>query len=172
VLDLGAPGIALTPIARGVQFDMDGDGIADRMAWTAGDDGILAFDLDRSGTIQSGKEIISPWFAGGNFADSLAALETLDGNGDGRIDAHDADFGGLVAWQDANRDGVSDAGELYGLADLGITGIALDATPLDGYLDGQMLLAQGTFSRVDGSTGDFVEVAFEWRAGQHHDFLM
>ena len=87
VLDLGAPGISLTPIEQGVQFDMDGDGIRDRMAWTAGEDGILAFDLDRSGTIQSGKEIVSPWFAGGNFADSLAALATLDGNHDGRIDA-------------------------------------------------------------------------------------
>jgi hypothetical protein len=131
-----------------------------------------AFDLDRSGTIQSGKEIVSPWFAGGNFADSLAALATLDGNRDGRIDAHDADFGRLVVWQDLNHDGVSDPGELYGLADLGITGIALEATPLDGYADGQALLAQGTFSKADGGTGEFVEVAFDWRAGHHHDFLM
>ena len=162
------PGISLTPIEQGVQFDMDGDGIRDQMAWTAGEDGILAFDLDRSGTIQSGKEIVSPWFSGGNFADSLAALATLDGNHDGRIDAHDADFGKLLVWQDLNHDGVSDPDELYGLADLGITGIALAATPLDGYLDGQMLLAQGTFSRADGGTGEFVEVAFDWRAGQHH----
>ena len=166
VLDLGAPGISLAPIERGVRFDMDGDGIRDRMAWTAGEDGILAFDLDRSGTIQNGKEIVSPWFAGGNFADSLAALATLDGNHDGRIDAHDADFGNLLVWQDANHDGVSGADELYGLADRGITGIALAATPLDGYLDGQMLLAQGTFSRADGGTGEFVEVAFDWHAGR------
>ena len=87
VLDLGTPGISLTPIEQGVQFDMDGDGIRDQMAWTAGEDGILAFDLDRSGTIQNGKEIVSPWFAGGSFADSLAALATLDANHDGRIDA-------------------------------------------------------------------------------------
>jgi hypothetical protein len=177
VLDLGAPGISLAPIEQGVQFDMDGDGIRDHMAWTAGDDGILAFDLDRSGTIQSGKEIVSPWFAGGNFADSLAALATLDGNHDGRIDAHDADFGELLVWQDVNHDGVSDPGELYGLTDLGITGIALDATPLDGCLDDQMLLAQGTFSRANGGTGDFVEVAFDWYSGRidpHHqtDFLV
>ena len=172
VLDLGNAGISLTPIEQGVQFDMDGDGIRDRMAWTAGEDGILAFDLDGSGTIQSGKEIVSPWFAGGNFADSLAALATLDGNRDGRIDAHDADFGNLLVWQDVNHDGVSDPDELYGLADRGITGIALDATPLDGYLDGQMLLAQGTFSKADGGTGEFVEVAFDWRAGQHQEFLV
>ena len=32
----------------------------------ASDDGILAFDLDRSGAIHGGKEIVSPRFAGGN----------------------------------------------------------------------------------------------------------
>ena len=77
-----------------------------------------------------------------------------------------------MVWRDLSHDGVSDPGELYGLTDLGITGIALDATPMDGYADGQTLLAQGTFSKADGSTGEFVEVAFDWRAGQHHDFLV
>ncbi len=52
-------------------------------------------------------------------------LETLDTNRDGKIvsfparlrhDASDADFGNLRVWQDANEDGVCDAGELKTLA--------------------------------------------------------
>ncbi|MDB5602987.1 MAG: hypothetical protein JWN71_5031, partial [Xanthobacteraceae bacterium] len=161
VLDLGNPGIALTSLEGGVQFDVNGDGVTDQVAWTAGDDGILAFDVDGSGKIENGTEIFSPYFAGGNYVDGLEALATLDSNHDGKIDSADADFAKLTVWQDVNHDGVSEAGELKSLADLGITGISLDATPTDGYLDGQKLLAQGTFTNADGTTGNFVEVDFD-----------
>ena len=57
------------------------------------------------------------------------------------------------------------AGELSSLAALGITTINLDATPADGDIDGQALLTQGSFSYADGTTGTFVEVAFETALG-------
>ena len=96
---------------------------------------------------------------------SLAALATLDDNGDGVIDSGDAAFGSLQVWQDLDHDGVSDAGELKSLADHGITGINLDATPVDGTVDGQQIAAEGTFNKADGSSGTFVEVAFETALG-------
>ena len=37
------------------------------------------------------------------------------------------------------------------LADLGITGIELDATPVDGDIDGQQVVAEGTFHYADGT---------------------
>ena len=40
VLDLGAPGISFTSVSNGVSFDINGDGVADQVAWTAGNDGI------------------------------------------------------------------------------------------------------------------------------------
>ena len=110
-------------------------------------------------------EIFSPYFAGGEYEGSLAALASLDANGDGLINAGDSAFGRLSVWQDLDHDGVSDAGELTGLAALGITGINLGATPVNGYLDGQELLSQGTFNYTDGSTGDYVEVGFETELG-------
>ena len=62
ILDLGAPGLAFSGLADGVTFDINGDGVADQMAWTAGEDGILALDLDGYGTIDNGTEIFSPVF--------------------------------------------------------------------------------------------------------------
>ena len=161
ILDLGAPGLDFSGILDGVSFDINADGLPDQMAWTVGEDGILALDVDGNGLIDNGSEIFSPAFAGGEHAGSLAALASLDANGDGLIDSGDSAYGSLKVWQDLNHDGVSDAGELTGLAALGITGINLGATPVDGYLNGQQLLSQGTFNYADGSTGSFTEVGFE-----------
>src|SRR6185295_18844060 len=120
IVDLSAHGISL---GSTVQFDMNGDGQPHTIAWTSGQDGVLVMDLDGSGAIESGQEIFSPIFAGGTFAHALEALATLDSNGDGVLDAGDAQFANLRVWVDANSDGVTDAGELLSLADLGITSI-------------------------------------------------
>jgi Ca2+-binding RTX toxin-like protein len=162
ILDLNHDGITLSSLTDGVPFDINGDGVRDQIAWTAnGNDGILAMDLDGSGKIESGKEIFSPAYDGGNFADGLAALATLDSNHDGKIDAADAAYGKLLVWQDANHNGVSDPGELASLADHGITSISLDAAAGTGQINGQAIAANGTFTNADGSTGNFVEVAFD-----------
>ena len=159
VLDLGAPGISFTSLGNGVQFDMNGDGQLDQIAWTTGQDGMLAYDLNGSGAIENGKEVFSPNFDQGGYANALAALASLDSNRDGVIDSADPAFANLLVWQDQNHDGVSDAGELKSLADLGITGISLNATASSGTIDGQELLAEGTFTYADGQTGDYVIVA-------------
>ena len=75
------------------------------------------------------------------------------------IDSADPAFANLLVWQDQNHDGVSDAGELKSLADLGITGISLNATASSGTIDGQELLAEGTFTYADGQTGNYVMAA-------------
>jgi len=165
ILDLNHDGIALSSLRDGVQFDINADGVKDHMAWTAGHDGILAIDLDGSGRIENGTEIFSPDFAGGHFADGLAALAALDGNHDGRIDSTDAAFGKLLVWQDLNHNGVSEAGELTSLTSHDIASISLDAGASNGEIDGQAILANGTFNYTDGSTGNFVEVAFDVRHG-------
>ena len=159
VLDLGTPGISFTSVTNGVSFDINGDGIKDQVAWTAGNDGFLAYDVNGSGTIENGAELFTPNFAGGNYASGLAALKSLDANADGLINSADANFSKLLVWQDSNHNGVADAGEMSSLADNGITAINLDATPTDGSIDGQGLQAQGTFSYANGTTGTFVEVA-------------
>ena len=166
VLDLGNSGLAFTSSANGVQFDINGDGAKDQVAWTAnGEDGILALDVNGSGKIENGSELFTPGFAGGHFANGIAALASLDANHDGVIDSHDPAFSQLVVWQDANHNGVSDAGELTKLSDLGIKSIDLGTTAGTGSIDGQHVAATGTFTYVDGSKGSFAEVDFDTTLG-------
>ena len=165
ILDLGTLGISFSSLNNGVSFDINGDGTRDQVAWTASNDGILAYDLNGSGTIDNGTELFTPNFAGGNFSSGLAALKSLDSNGDGVINSVDANFGNLLVWQDLNHDGISDAGELSTLTNHGITAITLDATPTDATVDGQQLQAQGSFTYADGKTGTFVEVALDTTFG-------
>ncbi|WP_105403109.1 cadherin-like domain-containing protein [Neorhizobium sp. T7_12] len=160
ILDLDRNGFAFTSVDDGVKFDIDADGHKDQVAWTK-TDGILAYDVDGNGKIDNGSEIFTPNFAGGTHAGGVAALSTLDVNHDGKIDASDTGFDKLLVWQDANGNGVSDEGELKGLNDYGITGISLDADSAEGYIDGQSLFAEGSFTYADGSTGSFVEVGFD-----------
>ncbi len=155
VLDLGDQGITFTGLENGVSFDINADGVgATRCAWTTGEDGILALDVNGNGTIDSGAEIFSPYFAGGDYASSLAALASLDSNGDGVMDANDAQFANLTVWQDVNHDGISQANELSSLAGHGITSIDLQATPADSTIDGQEVVSEGTFTTADGTPRD------------------
>ncbi|MEK1894684.1 MAG: type I secretion C-terminal target domain-containing protein, partial [Rhizobium sp.] len=165
ILDLDHNGVALTSLDHGVQFDINADGHKDQIAWTAGADGILALDVDGNGKIDNGSEIFSPHFAGGTYVDGLAALSTLDSNHDGKIDAADEAFSKLTVWQDLNHNGISDSGELSSLADHAISSISLDATASNSEINGQSILADGSYTLTDGSTGHFVEVAFDTTLG-------
>ena len=160
VLDLGAPGISFSSVSNGVSFDINGDGVKDQVAWTTGNDGILAYDVNGSGTIENGSRAFHAQFCRRKLCQRTGgAGKSLDTNADGLINSADANFGKLLVWQDSNHNGVADAGEMSSLADNGITAINLDATPTDGSIDGQGLQAQGTFSYANGTTGTFVEVA-------------
>ncbi|MBW9115885.1 VCBS domain-containing protein [Rhizobium cauense] len=165
ILDLDHNGIALTQLDQGVQFDINADGHKDQIAWTAGTDGILAYDVDGNGKIDNGSEIFSPHFAGGTYVDGLAALSTLDSNHDGKIDAADEAFSKLTVWQDLNHNGITDSGELSSLADHSISSISLDANVSNSEINGQSILADGSYTLTDGSTGHFVEVAFDTTLG-------
>jgi T1SS-143 domain-containing protein len=169
ILDLDHNGIALTTLDNGVSFDINADGHQDKIAWTAGTDGILAYDVDGNGKIDNGSEIFSPHFAGGSYVDGLAALATLDSNHDGKIDANDEAFSKLTIWQDLNHNGISDAGELSSLADHQIASLSLDASASNTDINGQSVLADGSYTLTDGSAGHFVEVAFDTALGGSDD---
>ena len=162
ILDLDDNGIAFGATAT---FDINADGVGDRVTWNSSSDGILAVDLDGNGTIDSGREIFTPQFAGGNFASGAAALASLDGNGDGVIDAKDAAFADLLVWRDANANGVSDAGELATLADHGIAAISTTTAAADEMIDDQSIVGRGDFTRTDGTAGKYVEVQLDTQLG-------
>jgi hypothetical protein len=138
LVDVNGDGFALTDAAGGVRFDLDADGAAERLAWLAAgaDDAWLALDRDGNGVIGDGRELFGnhtpqPAPPAGQEKNGFLALAEYDqptqgGNGDGVIDAHDAVFASLRLWRDANHNGLSEPGELRGLADLGLKSIDLD----------------------------------------------
>jgi len=160
-LDLDGGGIATVGLVQSTaRYDMDGDGLSDRTAWIGAGDGILALDRDGDGIISRSNEISFVGDKAGAKTD-LEGLAGFDTNGDLVFDGRDAGFGAFLVWQDANQDGVSQAGELRSLAEVGIVSISLIGTPT-GATPGRseaLMLATASYTRADGSqhlVGDIV----------------
>nr|WP_244661992.1 type I secretion C-terminal target domain-containing protein [Mesorhizobium huakuii] len=161
ILDLNHNGFTFSDVSHGAQFDMNGDGTKEQLAWNTSNDGMLAVDLNHDGKIDDGTELFTPNFDGGHFASGAAALASLDSNHDGVIDHNDAAFSSLLIWKDANANGTSDAGELSSLADNGVASINTAAHPAVGEIDGQTVTGNGTFQMADGTSGNYIEVELD-----------
>jgi Ca2+-binding RTX toxin-like protein len=158
VLDLDGDGLELSDATGDVLFDFNGDGVKTGTGWARPDDGFLVRDLNSNGVIDSGCELfgVDTLKRNGQMAsDGFDALADLDANGDGKINAADEVFGQLRLWQDANQDGITQAGELKSLLDLDITSINIGGNPpgpqAGQTINGNRVALSATFTR-DGQT--------------------
>lgn len=155
MLDLDGDGIELVDYETStVTFDMDLDGIADRTGWIGADDGMLVLDRNGNGIIDNSLEIS---FARDDevAVTDLEGLRAWDTDNNGLLDAGDEDFARFQIWRDLNQDGISDVGELFSLADLGIEAInlTLNLTGEELVGDRNVLFATSSFYRTDGTSG-------------------
>ncbi|WP_267896318.1 calcium-binding protein, partial [Paracidovorax avenae] len=164
VLDLDGDGIEAVGIdpSRPILFDHDGDGTRNATGWIKGDDGIVVLDRNGNGLIDSGRELFGDQTLregaqagqGMFYANGYEALAGQDGNGDGVIDAADTAYGQLRIWKDVNQDGISQAGELHTLSDLGIARLNVKGQRSSIDLGhGNTQPWSGSFTRMDGSQG-------------------
>jgi hypothetical protein len=135
LIDVLGDGFDLTDAHNGVDFDIDGNGIRDRLGWTStnSDDAFLALDRNGNGVIDSGRELFGdvspqPPSSQRNGFTALAEFDTVanGGNSDGKISSADAIFGSLRLWRDVNHNGISEANEVLTLQSLGLASIGVD----------------------------------------------
>jgi hypothetical protein len=129
VIDTLGNGFDLTNVRAGVRFDITATGHPLQVAWIQEDDAWLVLDRNGNGTIDNGAELFgdATRLSSGRLANhGFEALAELDVNGDGWISAADPVYAQLRLWQDANHNGLSEAGELIPLARKAVAGIGLD----------------------------------------------
>ena len=149
VLDLDGDGVIRTVgVTSGVNFDHAADGFAERSGWVAPGDGLLVWDRNASGTIDSGRELFGSETLlpnGMKAINGFEALKAFDVNGDGVIDANDPVFAQLRVWVDADTNARTGEGELLTLEEARVKSINL------AYTNSNFVDAQGNAHRQVGS---------------------
>ncbi|QUL37989.1 DUF5801 repeats-in-toxin domain-containing protein [Erythrobacter sp. JK5] len=159
VLDLDGDGVEFVGIDAGITFDYGGDGFAETTAWVGADDAILAFDANGDGIVTDASEFV---FGGKGQTDLEAVAARFDENADGVLDAADSEFAKFGIWQDANQNGVADAGEFISLSEAGIVSISLVSNQAGGEAAGGdvIIFGNATFTFADGTTGIVADAGF------------
>lgn len=148
-------------------FDLDGDGVetldidnsnvyfntqntefSTKTGWVSGDDGLLAIDKNGDGKITQQSELF-----GTEQTSGFDILANYDTNNDGIIDANDAQFNSLKLWQDANENGITDAGELKSLTEAGISSIKLNPSELNIEQNQNTITGVSSYTKSDGTVG-------------------
>ena len=159
VLDLDGDGAEFLSTAAGVTFDYFGDGSPESTAWVGADDGLLAIDRNGDGIINDGSEIV---FARDGLTDLQGLAADYDSNRDGFLTAADNSFGLFGIWQDANSNGITDAGEYRSLSDAGIVSIGLvsDGVTYTAANGDVSVAGEATYTKANGATGLVADAAF------------
>jgi VCBS repeat-containing protein len=172
VLDLNRDG---TFSYSQVAMDVNGSNHLSLTQWAGAQDGVLVWDKLGDGVVHDNSQYAFGQYATSTRVDAAGynrVASDLDGlsdafdtNHDGKFNAADAQFAQFSVWQDANQNGVSDAGEVRSLADWGMTSINLvsdgvQRTPVAGVTE----VGQSTAALADGSSMQVADALFAYNA--------
>lgn len=158
-----------------VHFPLDLAGSDRWYAWYASADApLLVYDPSHTGVIESAQQLFGNWTFGGQRSASVAtdqaqsmpqpwkngyeALATLDADGNGVIS--EGELAPLGLWFDANRDGISQAGEVKPLTRVGVT--KLLTGPATAVSSTRAVKVAGGFVRETDSGEEIVGDTIDW----------
>lgn len=169
-------GESLDKESKIVQFALDPSKPSQWVAWRASAEApLLVYDPQHTGQITSGAQLFGNWTFGGNKVASLVGsklsskispwedgyqpLATLDQNGDSVLT--DSELAPLGLWFDANRDAITQPGEVVELQRTGVTKIY---TKPDGRDDKEQLVfaTLGYERKQDGK--NITKASIDWFA--------
>jgi len=148
LIDLDGKGLKLSTLASSpTQFDLDGYGSVENLAWSGNGTGFVAFD--HNGDSIADPEDVS--FGDSDSGSNIHVLKKYDTNNNGALESTDASWKKFAVWIDANGNGVSDQGELRSLTQAGIKSIDLTLDHEERKLRGVSIHGLGTYTGVDGN---------------------
>ena len=109
-----------TVMTNVILADFYGDGFEIGMEWVGPQDGLLVAPK-ADGSV----DMSSLFGTAGGYENGYEKLSLYDKNNDNKVNGEE--LAGLSVWQDANGNGVADAGEVKTVQELGITEISLNA---------------------------------------------
>lgn len=118
----GVAPIQLEDRSASVSFDADGTGLKKRWTWITKDAGWLVYDPRGTGEVTSALQMfgsVSFWLF---WENGYRALAALDDDRDGILTGNELQ--GFAIWQDPNRNGICDWGEVRPLVNWGIVAIS------------------------------------------------
>lgn len=148
VINYGGTAASLT--GEKYDFDLDGDGVLDKISFAGAGSGFLALDKNGDGSINDGGELFGPGTGNG-----FGELRGYDKDGNGWIDENDEVFGQLRIWS-KDQNGKD---QLFTLRELGIGAIylgdvATEYTMKDGANNTQgVMRSTSFFLKEDGGAG-------------------
>jgi hypothetical protein len=113
-----------------VAFDADGTGLRKAWTWINPEAAWLVYDPAARGRISSALQLFGDITFWNVWHNGYEPLRALDDDGDGELRGRELRH--LALWRDANRDAVSDAGEVRPLSGYGIVALACRAAQGDG----------------------------------------
>jgi hypothetical protein len=169
ILDLNGDGVRTVGLDAGVVFDLEGSGQMRSVGWASPEDGFLVSDLNQDGIINNGTELFGSATVlpnGETANDGFQALATYDDNQDGVVNTQDSGWNSLKVWTDANQDGLSQAGELRSLTEMGITQLNLNPTESSEQQGGNWVGLISSYETADGQTHELADVWLHKGAAQ------
>lgn len=128
--------LTMTAPSQGIEFDIHGSSAGyqkQKIAWLAQcTECYFLVKPNSSAAVLGIDELFGDSTKGPDGAlaeDGFAALKKYDTNSDSVIDAQDTIFSNLKLWNDANRNGIADSGELLALSEKKIISISLNYNP-------------------------------------------